>query len=273
MDVSGLTPAFQIIDILTPFGVFRDSVPLPGEVVQAMSASIDSLLANFQPNILVGPPSTLSFTVDEGRGYSAPLSGRVTNDGVFGSLLSCTLTTSDPYIHVSPEIVGHLAANQYGLFDVAVDSTDLLASASPYSGTVVIQDASAANTPQVLPIVINVRPLAIVAATPAVVNFSVIRPVSGAFPPIPSQTFAVENTGPAGSYLEYQIVRLTGLSQNWLATFSPVQGTLVSGAQQAITVTVAPATGLMPGVYEETLRVSGYSFNSYTDVLVRLTIT
>ena len=273
MDVSGLTPTFQIIDILTPYGVFRDAVPLPGEVVQAMSDSIASLLANFQPSILLGPPSSLVFTVDEGRGYSQPLSGRLTNNGVFGSLLSGTLMPSAPYIHISPEVIGHLASNQYGLFDVSVDSTDLLASSSPYAASITVQDTSASNSPQTLPVVINVRPLAIVAATPTPLNFAVIRPVSGPFPAIPTQTFNAENTGPADSYLEYQITRLTGLSQNWLAGFSPTYGALTSGTQQAITVTVTPVEGLLPGVYEETLRVSGYSFNSYADVLVRLTIT
>lgn len=272
MDVSGLTPTFQITDILTPFGIFRDSVPLPGEVVQAMSDSITSLLTNFQPSILVGPPASLVFTVDEGRGVSEHLSGRITNNGVFGSLLSCSVTPSAPFIQTSPEVVGHLASNQYGLFDVVVDSTSLLASASPYAETLTIQDPSAANNPQSLPVTINVRPLAIVAVAPATLNFSVVRPVDGAFPPIPTQAFVVENTGPATSFLEYQIVRLTGLSQNWLTSFSPVSGALVSGAQQAITVSITPTTGMMPGIYEETLRVSGYSFNSYTDVLVRLTI-
>lgn len=273
MDLSGLTPTFQILDILTPYGVFRDSVPLPGEVVQAMGDSIATLQSTFQPRILLGPPSSLVFTVDEGRGYSTPLSGKLTNDGVFGSLLSGTLVTSAPYIHVTPSVVGHLASNQYGLFEVTVDSTDLLASSSPYSGSITVQDTTALNTPQVLPITVNVRPLAIIAATPATLNFSVVRPVSGPFPAIPTQTITVGNTGSAGSYLEYQVTALTGLATSWLASFLPVSGSLSSGGSVSVTVTVAPETGMMPGIYEETLRISGYSFNSYTDVLVRLTIT
>jgi len=273
MDLSGASPCFQIIEVVTPFGMFRDSLPLPGPVVQAMSASIDSLIANFKPHILVGPPSTLTFNVDEGRGVSLPQSGVITNNGVYGSLLSGTLVVSAPYLTVSPTVVGHIASNQTGSFDLSVDSTDLLASMSPYSASVSIQDSSASNSPQVLPITINVRPKAVVSASPIELDFTATRPISGPYPPIATMQFTVQNTGASGSVLDYQIVRLTGLSQNWLAGFTPVTGTLNASQTQAVTVTVAPVDGLMPGTYEETLRISGYSFNDYFDVLIKLVIT
>lgn len=273
MNLSGAAPSFQIIDIVTPFGILRDQIPLPGEVVQAMSSSIDSLISNFKPHILVGPPSSLVFNVDEGRGFSLPQTAVITNNGVYGSLLSGSLTVSAPYIKVSPTVVGHLAANQSGAFEVTVDSTDLLASQSPYSGSVTIQDASATNTPQTLPLTINVRPKAIIDASPAQLNFTVGRPLTGPFPPVLPQQFQVQNSGPSGSVLEYQIQRLTGLSTNWLAGFTPVSGTLNAAQVQSITVTVAPADNLMPGTYQETLRISGYSFNDHFDVVIQLVIT
>jgi hypothetical protein len=273
MDVSGASPAFQIIDIQTPWGPLRDSIPLPGEIVQGMSDSITSLKANFKPLILVGPPSSLTFSVDEGRGFSLPLNASVTNIGVYGSLLSTTLVVSAPYLHVSPSVVPHLAANQEGSFEVSVDSTDLLASSSPYSGTISIQDSTSPNSPQVLPVSVIVRPKAVITVSPATVVFTATRPLSGPYPTIATQQFTVQNAGPSGSVLDYQIVRLTGLSQNWLAGFTPVTGILNASSTANITVTVAPVEGLMPGTYEETLRVSGYSFNDYTDVLIRLVIT
>lgn len=273
MDVSGAAPVFQIIDIVTPWGVLRDTTPLPGQVVQAMSESIDSLVANFKATILVGPPTSLTFNVDEGRGFSAAQVGHVSNSGVYGSLLDANLVVSAPYVHVSPSVVGGLASNQQGSFEVSVDSTDLLASSSPYSASVSLQDPSATNSPQTLPLTINVRPKAVIDATPTTVNFAVTRPVSGPYPPVPTQQFTVENAGPANSVLDYQIVRLTGLSLNWLASFTPVTGTLNSGQTQAITVTVTPIEGLLPGTYQETLRISGYSFNDHFDVLIQLVIT
>lgn len=273
MDVSGATPVFQILDIITPFGMLRDSIPLPGEVVQGMSESIESLMANFKPTILVGPPTSLSFAVDEGRGFAEGQNVPLTNSGVYGSLLSAILTTSAPYIHVSPSVVGNLASNVAGSFEVQVDSTDLLATSSPYSGTITIQDETATNNPRTLPITITVRPKAVIDTNLDTVYFTVVRPVSGPFPPVSSEQFQVQNTGPTGSVLEFQIVRLTGLSQNWLSNFTPVYGTLNASGNQTISVYVDPVEGLMPGTYEETLRISGYSANEYVDVLIQLVIT
>ncbi len=272
-DLTGAAPAFQVIDIVTPFGVLRDSVPLPGEIVQAMSESIDSLKMNFKAKLLVGPPSSLTFNVDEGRGFSLPQTAQITNNGVYGSLLAGTLATSASYIHVDPAVVGHLAFNQTGTFEVTVDSTDLLTSSSPYNGSITIQDTSALNSPQTLPITINVRPKASISASPTQLTFTVARPLSGAFPSIPTQQFTLQNNGPSGSVLDYQIVRLTGLSDNWLAGFTPMTGILNAAQTQSITVTVAPVEGLMIGTYQETLRISGYSVNDHFDVTIQLVIT
>jgi len=273
MDVSGLGPMFQIVDIVTPFGFLRDSIPLPGDVVQAMNDSIQTLKTNYRPTILLGPPSSLVFNVDEGRGVSLPQSGRLTNSGVFGSLLDGTLVTSAPYIKTSPTVVGGLPFNQSGDFDVTVDSTNLLTASSPYSASISVQDTNATNSPQVFPITINVRPKAVITASPATVAFSVSAPLTGPFPPVNSSPFTVSNTGPTNSVLDYQIVRLIGLSQNWLESFTPVSGTLASGQSVTVNVTVAPIEGLSRGTYTETLRISGYSSNNYTDVLIQLDIT
>lgn len=273
MDVSGSIPSFQVRDVVSPFGLFRDTIPIPGEVVQAMSDSITQIQQNFPPEILIGPPATVGFEVDEGRGFSLPETVVLTNTGVFGSLLGATLSTSAPYVSVSPANVGNLASNEAGSFDVVVDSTDLLAVNSPYNETVTVQDSNATNTPQTLAVTITVRPKAEISASPLTLGFSVSKPIVGPFPAIPSQAFTVENTGPAGSILEFQVQRLTNLSDNWLASFAPVSGTLASGGTQTINVSVAPIEGLLPGTYQETLRVSGYSSNSFVDVLVQLVIT
>ncbi len=273
MDVSGAQPTFQIVDILTPFGPLRDTVAIPGDIIKAMADSVTSLLSNFRPTILLGPPTSLVFSVDEGRGFSIAQSVPLTNSGVYGSLLACTLSTSAPWLHVNPTVVGSLASNQTGSFEVSVDSTDLLVSLSPYSASVSIQDTNATNSPRALPIVINVRPKAVVFATPATVTFNVSRPISGPFDPVASEPFTVQNTGPTNSVLDFQIVRLTGLSQNWLTSFSPVSGSLGSSLTQTINVNVAPVEGLMPGTYTETLRISGYSSNDHVDVLIKMVIT
>lgn len=216
---------------------------------------------------------SLIFEVDEGRGFSSAQEVVLTNDGVFGSLLGASLVTSAAYVSVSPANVGNLAANESGSFDVSVNSVDLTTANSPYNELVTIQDANATNTPQTLPVTINVRPKATVSVAPMVLSFSVTAPVSGPFPGIPSQQITVGNTGPASSVLDFQIQRLTGLSGDWLSSFSPVTGSLASGGTQVSTVSVAPIEGLARGTYQETLRVNGYSTNSYVDILVQLVIS
>lgn len=272
-DLSGLGPVYSVRDIVTPFGMLRDSIPLPGDVVQAMGESITLLKTSFPPAILIGPPTSLTITVDEGRGFSPPENVALTNSGVLGTLLNVSLGSNAGYCQVSPSNVGNLASGEAGGFRVEVDSTDLVASSSPYSATVTATDPTASNNPRTLPVSIVVRPKATITRTPVTLTFMVERPLSGAFPSINPQTFAVQNTGPSGSVLDFQVQKLTNLSDRWFPGFSPLSALLTASASQNITVTVAPESGMLPGTYSETLRISGYSTNSFVDVLVQLIIT
>ena len=271
VDLSLANPVYFVRDIITPYGLLRDSVPLPGMVVQEMANSIALLQQQFAPNILIAP-TTLSFTVDEGRGVSSAQSVQVTNNGVFGSLLGVSLTTSTPYISTSAPSLGGLASNVVGTFTVMVDSTSLVAFNSPYAGTLTLQDPSALNTPQTIAVAIVVRPRALITNSVTALNFAATRPLSGPFPSVPAQTFTVTNSGPTGSVLDYQIERLCGDSP-WLASFNPPTGSLASGVSQMTSVIVQPPDGMMTGTYTDTLRVSGYSQNFYQDVVVTLVIS
>ncbi len=271
MDTSSSAPAFSVRDIRSPYGLLRDSIPLPGDIVQAMAQSISDLKSAFAPTILLGPPSTLTFTVDEGRGFAVEQAMLVTNSGPYGSLLDVTATVGDAFVAVTPADVGGLATGMASQFNVSVNATDLLAIASPYASTVTIQDPDATNTPQLISVTINVRPKAEVSASPSVLQFYASQPISGNFPPLPYQYMVVQNLGPAGSLLNYQVQKLTGCSP-WLASFTPVSGQLASSAVENVQVVVQPTAGMQAGTYVETLRVSGYSTNSYQDVLVQLII-
>lgn len=273
VDVTQATPSYQIRDIKSPYGLLRDSIPIPGDIVQAMAASIVELGSNFAPGILIGPPSSLVFEVDEGRGYSTPQTVLITNNGVYGSILGSSLTSSASFVKVSPSSVGGLAVNESGNFTVEVDSTNLLASSSPYSETVAVQDPTATNNPQSVLVLINVRPKALIASSISLLTFTVARPLSGPFPQVPTQNFTVENSGPSGSVLEYDIRALTGLCGGWLRSWLPAEGTLQDGEGEVVTVTVQPQEGTLQGTYSEKLRVIGYSSNNYVDVEIRLVIT
>ena len=272
VDVSGPAPSYSIRDILSPYGVLRDSVPLPGLVVQAMADSVTQLQAQFVPSILVAPAS-LTFTLDEGRGFGPVQTFTVTNGGVFGSLLDVSGTSDAAFVKVTPSALGGLASGEAGQFTVAVDSTTLLSTSSPYAQAITLQDATALNNPVVVPVTINVRPKATIAALPASLTFNAVRPISGPFPPIPTQGFTISNTAAPASLLAYEVQRLVGNSYLWLVSYTPTSGTLAGGASQTITVGVAPNENCLPGTYTETLRVSGYSTNKYADVQITLVIT
>lgn len=271
VDVSGPVARYEVRDIYSPFGVLRDRVPIPGAVVQAMAESITELQAAFPPSILVAPPS-LIFTLDEGRGFGEGQSVQVTNSGVYGSLLSASLTTSAGYLKITPSTLGNLSFNESGVFEVTADSTNLVAVDSPYTATVDIQDPTATNSPQVVAVTVVVRPKATIALSLPMLTFNVVKPPTGPFPAIPSQSFQLQNTGPVDSVLEYLIQKLTGCG-TWIVSINPFQGSLPGGGIQLVTVTVAPDASLPVGTYTETLRISGYSTNFHQDIIVQLNVT
>lgn len=270
VDVSGSQVATQIRDVVCPYGLLRDSTPIPGEVVQAMAKSIEQVVTSYAPSILLSP-TTLSFVVDEGRGVSAPASVQVTNNGIFGSLLSAHVTSSTPFVSAVPASVGGLASNASGWFEVMVDSRELVASASPYGATLKVQSNTAGNSPQDIPVTVTVRPKATIAPTVTNLVFNVSAPLTGPFPPIPPQIFGLTNSGPAESILGYQIRRVVGAS--WIAGVSPFHGEISGEQTQPITVSVKPAEGTLPGTFTETLRVTGYSTNMSEDIVVTLNIS
>jgi len=273
MDVSGASPTFQIRDIVSPWGLLRDSVPIPGDIALKMAESITELMGAYAPSIIIGPPSSLTFEVDEGWGSTPAQAVGVGNGGAYGSILNVSLATSAAYVTVTPPTLGGIAQGETSAFEAMVDSTNLKASDSPISGTIMVQDARAGNSPQVVPFTIIVRPKAHIDLSDDVLEFHAIHPEPGeAFDPIPTQIFYLNNDGPSASVLDYQIQKLTGLS-SWLAAFSPPMGQIPGGGATPVTVLVQPPSDLGLGTYEETLRVSGYSENLQADITIRLVIT
>ena len=147
-----------------------------------------------------------------------------------------------------------------------------MANGSPFAATVLVQDPTAVNTPQVVSLAIVVRPKAHIAVAPTPLIFVTVAPISGPFAPIPTQALTITNGGLPGSNLDYQVTKLTGNSP-WLVAYTPVSGSIPGGLTQNVTVVVQPAQGTAPGVYQESLRISGYSDNFYVDVPVQLTVS
>lgn len=270
IDVSKSVLKTEIRDVISPYGLLRDSVPIPGEVVQAMADSIQEVLQAYTPSILLSLTS-VTFVVDEGRGVSSPIAVQVTNNGVLGSLLSATVTSSVPYVFPIPASVNGLTANQSGQFELSADSTNLLATGSPYVSSLMIQGTGATNSPQVLPVTVMVRPKATIDVSTTTLTFNVAKPLTGPFPAIPSQQFDLDNSGLSTSVLNYQIRKLVGAS--WVVSVAPIYGSINGGDSQPVTIVVAPPESMGVGTYTETLRISGYSTNQTIDVVVTLNIT
>jgi hypothetical protein len=270
VDVSQAVVSTQIRDVITPYGRMVDMIPIPGEVVQAMADSIAEVQSAYTPSILLSEVS-MTFVVDEGRGVSSAIPVLLTNNGILGSLLSATVTSSAPYVFPVPANVGGLVAHASGTFNVSVDSTNLLAVGSPYAAALSVQSNEATNSPQTIPVNVIVRPKATIAPSPVSLQFNVAAPLSGPFPSIPSQQISLANSGPSTSVLDYQIRKLTGVP--WLVSFAPVYGSINGGGTQPITVVVAPSNSMGVGVYTETLRITGYSDNMTVDVPVTLNIS
>jgi len=262
---------FSIRDIISPYGLLRDSIPIPGVVIQSMAESIGNLQSSFTPSMLIAP-LTLAFTVDEGRGFGLPQCVTITNTGVFGSLLDASVTTDAPYVRATPSQVSNLASTETGQIEVAVDSSNLTAANSPYIQAVTLQDPNASNSPLTVPVTITVRPKAQVGTSLTGLTFYAAKPLTGAFPPVPSQSFLVTNGGASTSLLQFTVQKLYGNSP-WLVGFTPTSGELAGGSAQLITVSVAPPASCLPGQYVEFLRVSGYSSNNYIDVQVTLLVS
>lgn len=271
LDISGNGPAYSIYGIVSPYGILRDSIPIPGDVINAMADSLSQIQQQFAPGFLVSPAS-LSFTVDEGRGSSPEQSITVTNNGAFGSLLDSSVTASAAYLHLNTLWLHGIGYGNSGAVGVFVDASQLVAVSSPYAATITFQDPAATNSPQVVPVAVVVRPKAEIDTSLTTLTFTVVKPITGPFPVIADQTFDVLNVGPIGSVLEFQVTRLLCTSA-WLASFIPGTGVLGSGDSETVVVTVAPPEGMCVGSYTETLRVSGYSSNGYVDVQVILNIT
>lgn len=273
VDVSLGTPQYEVRNVKSPYGTLQDMIPIPGPVILAMADSIATVQQAFAPAIMLAPSGQLNFTLTQGQGVSVPQTITITNNGVFGSLLAAAITTSAPWLQATPANVTGLAFNESGTFNVTADSTALLAVNSPYTGTVTVQDATAGNSPQTLPISVTVLPPGTILVNPVSLIFQVAAPLPpNPFPPIPSQQFTLSNTGPAGSQLTYLIQKLVGNSP-WLVSFTPFMGNLASSQSQPVTVAVAPPPGTFVGTYTETLRVSGFSTNMIMDVQIQLVVT
>lgn len=272
-NLSAAGQLYEVIDIITPYGPFTSTmIPIPGEVITEMANSIVSIQQQFAPFMILDPLShtTFSLVITEGDPNSDIGTITVLNAGAFGSFMTVIATPGAPWLSVSPSSVQDIGKNGYAVFDCVLITTPLLASVSPYSGTIILQDNRTPST--FIPIIVNVTvlPRPVITSLPTTVSLVFI---SSTGTPGGSQSVVISNSGPADSSLSFTLAKLG--SSNWL-NFTPTSGgPLVSGGSvtSVFSIVAAAAAGLVPGTYIERVRVSSpNASNSPIDIVVNLTV-
>jgi sugar lactone lactonase YvrE len=162
------------------------------------------------------------------------------SQGTGGAWLTITSPTSNPVLTLNAAVVSTLAV-----------------SGTPYSGTVVITDASAANSPLNVPVSLTVSP-ALVVTPLSVPTFSF---TAGGTPPTTTQTLTVNSSNTA-----YSAAFATGGGGAWLTVTSPTSNPVVS-------LNAAVAKTLGAGSYSGAVVITdAQAINSPVNVPVSLSI-
>src|SRR5574343_1684211 len=110
---------YQFVNIMTPWGpLVNTQIPIPSDVITAMSDSLISFQLQLAPLLaLVLPSKTLySVVVTEGDHDITFDSISLQNIGAFGSFMSVTATPNASWLTVSPTLVQNLAKNEQTTF-------------------------------------------------------------------------------------------------------------------------------------------------------------
>jgi hypothetical protein len=268
----GVGQVYQFVDILTPYGpLFQVEIPIPGDVIQEMAASLSEVQSQLAPLMALVQPTGAPFNliIVEGDPNQAVGSVDVQNVGAFGSFMQATATPDSAWLSADPSIVQGIGKNEVAGFNISLLTATLLASGSPFNGNVNLQDNR--DPPTVIPIAVTVTvlPRPIIGTSPAQLDFSYVLSTG-----VPSGALAitVENTGPAQSSLEFAAAAVDGSS--WLSIIPTSGGPLDSGQTAQVTVSLnVSGIPLGAGTYTDSIRISsGTASNSPVDVPVVLTV-
>ena len=273
-NIQGSNQLYQVADIQTPFGAFVNaSIPLPGDVVLAMSDTLQQFQSQLSPHISLLSPGTTTFsqTVTEGDASFIVATVPFQNSGAFGSFLTATATPDSPWLQANPPVIAGLNKNDQGQFSVKLIPAALLAISSPYTGHVNLQDNAASPTTVPLTFTITVLPRPAIATDVTAVSLSYAL---GTGTPSGAQSVNVSNSGPAGSLLNAVLAKVQNRSP-WLAFVPATVGPLVHLASSTVTFSVVPGgVPAIPGTYTETILISSTNAsNSPVTVVVTLVVS
>jgi len=273
-NLQGLGQLYEVIDITTPWGPFTvTEIPIPGDVVTSMADSLTQVQNQLAPLLALVDPTAITFnvTIVEADPNQEVGTVAVINVGAFGSFMTATATPDSAWLNTTPASVSGLARNDQANFNISLLTATLLNSGSPYNGRITIQDNRVPPTSVEISVTTTVLPRPEIDVSPAAIGLTFI---SSTGVPGGAQQLTIENSGPAGSSLEFTVAKLHNTSP-WMDFTPSSGGPLAPGSTAIITISVdtARASGLAPGSYNDTLRISSTrASNSPVDVLVTLTV-
>ncbi len=214
------------------------------------------LLVSSAPFIQLNPTS-LTFNAAPGGPNPSPQDVTVTNGG--GGTLNWSATDNVPWLGETPS-GGSLGPSASQTMSVAVDVTGL--TAGTYNGTITVTAPGAVNTPQTIPVTLNVTSVPEIQLTPNTLTFN--APFGGPNPP--SQNVQVANVG-GGSMMPWTATD----NAPWLSE-SPTSG---GGPGPDVLMLVSvDVTGLLAGTHTATITVTAPSAsNSPQTVFVTLNVS
>lgn len=265
---------YEVTDVGTPWGPLTSArIPIPGEVVQAMAESLTSFQAQLAPVMTLPSPATTSFSVTVNEGGTPVAFGPVSvaNSGAFGSFMTASATPSSSWLQVSPASVAGLGQGQQAAFSFTVLPSLLLATSSPYAGTVNLQDNR--SPPTIVPVSVSVtvlpRPTISLSETSVTLTYSLTTMSAGG-----AASVSIANSGPPNSTLDWLAAKIQNCSP-WLAVTPVSGGPLAAGSSESLTFSVvSSAVPMIAGTYSDTVRYSASgASNSPVDLVVNLVVS
>ncbi len=215
-------------------------------------------------NVLTPPtialdPTSLTFDVPTGGPNPASQQVGVSNTGTGTVNWTASVAAGAPWLSLSPTSGSVTAVTSPQYFSASVDVTGLLA--GTYTALIVVTDAGASNSPQLVSVTLNVNGLPKLSISPATLTYDAA--VGGPNPPM--QAITVANVGLGA------ITWNATSDATWLSSV-PTTGPLATGGSTVVDVAV-DVTGLAAGTYTGTLSISAAgATNSPQKVFVTLNV-
>lgn len=272
-NIQGAGQTYQFVNFNTPYGsIYTAAIPIPGDVVTQMAASLLKVQQQLAPLIqLVAPvPAVFNIIITEGDPSSLVGTVTVQNNGAFGSFMSVVATPDSPFISCTPPTASAIAFGQTTQFTIQLNPA-VLTGGQNYQAHVNFQDNR--NSPVTIPVTVNVRvlPRPEIETTPDAITLTFAL-LTGT--PSGGQSISVTNSGPSDSILNFSVSKVQNNS-SWLS-FSPVSGgPLASGESSSFVASVvSSAVPYQSGTFSEVLRVSSpNASNSFVDIPVTLIVS